>query len=262
MAPAPRYVELAQHLRKAIASARFPVGALLPTELDLCARHDVSRHTARAALKLLEEEGLIERRPGLGTRVIAPSPPAAFSQRLGGLDDLLQYAHEAQLSAHAVAHTTLGAKDAAIFGVAKGSSWLRIDGVRRAKGAAIAATSIFVSSALGARAADFRETDLAVVELIERRFGVSVSFITQKITAETLNASDAALLQRNEGAAILRTVRRYYDAAERPYVLSDSRHPGDVFAYEMSYRRAAGVAESPIPDAKSKSPKGRTKAQR
>lgn len=237
LAKTPRYVDLAIRLRQAIASGRFDVGSQLPTEHELCERHRVSRHTARAALKMLEDEGLIDRRPGLGTRIISTETKRGFSQPLGGLDDLLQYAHEARLAVHAVSPATLTASQARLYGAARGSPWLRIEGVRRVRGAAIAATTILVAAAVGARAADFRKSSRAVVEMIEEKYSISVGQITQRITAERIEEADAATLGRAIGEPILRTIRRYLDASERLYVISDSRHPGNGFAYEMTYRR-------------------------
>ena len=80
----PRYHILADQLRQGIRNGRYPVGALLPTELEICRAEGVSRHTARDALRILIDEGLVERRQGAGTRVVAAERPAAFVQPLGG----------------------------------------------------------------------------------------------------------------------------------------------------------------------------------
>ncbi|MFN9937264.1 MAG: GntR family transcriptional regulator, partial [Hyphomonadaceae bacterium] len=93
-APNSLYRRLADDLRKAIASGHYPTGSLLPTESDLCATHQVSRHTARDALRILTDEGLIERRRGAGSVVIAAKPIGPFSQGWGEIGDILQYARD------------------------------------------------------------------------------------------------------------------------------------------------------------------------
>jgi len=40
-----RQAELTRDLAEGIASGRFPVGTLLPTEFELCDRYDASRYT-------------------------------------------------------------------------------------------------------------------------------------------------------------------------------------------------------------------------
>lgn len=239
VARSPRYVEIADDLRRRIRRGRIPVGGQLPTEFELCAANGVSRHTARAALRLLEDEGLIARRPGLGTTVIAAREPGAFTQTLGGLEDLLQYAHAARLETHACAPRSLSAEEARRLGARRGSAWLVLDGLRVAGGRAIAATSIYVADAIGAKPRDFRDASLAVTEHVEAKYGVAVALIRQTIKAERIAAEDAAAIGAGADLPVLRTIRRYYDAAERLFVISDTRHPADRFVYEMSFRRTA-----------------------
>lgn len=58
-------------LRSGIVSGRYAEGDYLPGEETLTAMFGVSRATIRRALLSLEQEGLIERRQGRGTRVIS-----------------------------------------------------------------------------------------------------------------------------------------------------------------------------------------------
>ena len=67
--------QLANLLRDAICRGRIPVGAFLPTENQLCQEHAVSKAVVRQATGMLVVEGLVERRAGRGTRVIAERPP-------------------------------------------------------------------------------------------------------------------------------------------------------------------------------------------
>ncbi|CAK7257739.1 GntR family transcriptional regulator, galactonate operon transcriptional repressor [Shinella sp. WSC3-e] len=52
-----------------ICSGRFPPGAVLPRESDLCAAYGVSRTVIRESLKVLETKGLVRGRPRVGTLV-------------------------------------------------------------------------------------------------------------------------------------------------------------------------------------------------
>jgi DNA-binding GntR family transcriptional regulator len=58
-----------QELRQAIARGTFRPGAQLPTESELCQMLGVSRTVVREALRVLEEDGLVARRHGVGTFV-------------------------------------------------------------------------------------------------------------------------------------------------------------------------------------------------
>ena len=58
-----------QQLRQAIAQGTFRPGSQLPTEAELCQMLGVSRTVVREALRVLEEDGLVARRHGVGTFV-------------------------------------------------------------------------------------------------------------------------------------------------------------------------------------------------
>ena len=65
----PIYAELADELICGIQNGTFPVGALLPTEVEIARERQLSRSTVRAALNRLVTLGLVTRQKGVGTRV-------------------------------------------------------------------------------------------------------------------------------------------------------------------------------------------------
>jgi GntR family transcriptional regulator len=72
--PVPIYFQLAALLEQEIVRARWQPGDRLPSEPDLCRQLALSRTTVRQALGRLEQEGVIERRKGIGTFVASASP--------------------------------------------------------------------------------------------------------------------------------------------------------------------------------------------
>src|SRR5260370_8943519 len=74
-----RYRDIAARLQREIRQGSYPVGDLLPTETQLMARFSASRQTVREALRIITEQGLIVRRPGLGSVVIPTQPPVLFT---------------------------------------------------------------------------------------------------------------------------------------------------------------------------------------
>ena len=63
---------VADRLRKAIAAGTYGHGRRLPAERQIAEALSISRGTVREALKLLQEDGMVERRVGIGT-FVAPS---------------------------------------------------------------------------------------------------------------------------------------------------------------------------------------------
>ena len=93
----PRYRAIADGLINDIVGKRYAIGSALPAETELCERLQASRHTVREALRILEESGLISRRQGSGSEVIADTPPVRYRQTVDSIEDLLQYGNASRL---------------------------------------------------------------------------------------------------------------------------------------------------------------------
>jgi len=65
----PAYIQMADILRSSISSGEYPPGKQLPSESALAKMHGVSAMTARQAVSVLEEEGLVLRVQGKGTYI-------------------------------------------------------------------------------------------------------------------------------------------------------------------------------------------------
>lgn len=73
-----------EDLHRRIAAGEF--GDRFPTDLELVRQYGVSRHTARDAVRRLQDEGLLERRRGRGSFITQP----AIEQPLGALYSLFR----------------------------------------------------------------------------------------------------------------------------------------------------------------------------
>ena len=233
----PLYRDLANILRSAIADGTYAPGDLLPTELELCSIHKVSRHTARDALRLLSEEGLIARKRGAGTIVVASSVTGPFSQNWGEIGDILQYARDTQLIVHG-----LGPANASVIvdmGLDIEQSWMMVHGLRRrlTGGPPLAITTICVRADLMPSRHIVESWPQALGEYIAIHNNVRATRIDQEITAIILDKASAKALGVNPNEPALRTLRRYLDARSAVFIASISIHPGDRFAYRMSAER-------------------------
>lgn len=233
------YRSLAADLRGAIARGDYPPGSRLPTELELCADRDVSRHTAREALRLLREEGLIVRRRGAGTLVVDATDQRPFTQTVGEMNALLQYAREARLEVLQIATMSPPGKIAQELGLEEEVAWTRLDGMRRAEngGPPIALTQVYVRADLCPSRDAIDAWPGALNELITQQTGVAPNRITQHIMAVELTRVDARRLDADPQTPALRTVRRYFDGDDRVILASISLHPGERFVYAMEMKR-------------------------
>jgi DNA-binding GntR family transcriptional regulator len=251
----PRYLKIARELTAAISDGTYPVGARLPTELELCEHFQISRFTAREAVRVLSSAGLVTRRQRIGTVVIATPDQARYTHSVANVGDLFQYAQDTELRLMFIDRIALTRDRAAQFGVEPGEEWIYAMGVRReaalapaagAKGAKAGAagegrpiciTRLFLSPVLKGIEAKLRERKTAVYAIVERDFGITIQRVEQELQSVALDADDAANLGAQAGAPALRILRRYFDGHGRLMEVAENIHPGDRFTYRMQLRK-------------------------
>ncbi len=240
----PRYLQVARELTAAIAIGQYQVGDQLPTELELCKHFQISRFTAREAVRVLSSAGLITRRQRIGTVVIATPADARYTHAAASVGDLLQYAQDTELKLMFIGRVPLAKDKAMQFGAAVGEEWVYAMGMRqesvltRAKGQEkadrpICITRLYLSPELGGIEARLRDRKTAVYAMIEREYGVVIQRVEQYLQSVALDAEDAANLGCAAGSPALLIVRRYFDDRGRLVEVAENMHPGDRFIYHM-----------------------------
>lgn len=68
----PLYSKVSDYIMEKIQSGEWPVGYMLPTEMDLCKQFGISRPSVRTALLSLVNDGYLVRTKGKGTFVTMP----------------------------------------------------------------------------------------------------------------------------------------------------------------------------------------------
>ncbi|WAH96218.1 GntR family transcriptional regulator [Arthrobacter sp. MMS18-M83] len=76
--PVPLYHQLAERIRTAVQSGSFQEGSIIGPELRLAKDFHVSLNTVRRAMEILSSEGVLLRKPGLGTFVAGKVSSRAF----------------------------------------------------------------------------------------------------------------------------------------------------------------------------------------
>jgi GntR family transcriptional regulator len=233
----PRYQQVADDLRAAIARGDFPAPDAFPTETELCARYQVSRFTVREALRALQGEGLISRRRGSGT-IIRPAAArgGALHQPLSNVGELLQYARDTRIDFDRQPDAAIPRKIAEQLPRPPSGRWAHFRGLRvsATQDAPIALTDAYLHPDLAAAAdrIEFAGSD-TIFRQLERLADLRIATVTQDIQAVPASAPLAAALRIPRRGPCLRILRCYYDTGGRLFEISVSHHPGDRFAYAM-----------------------------
>jgi GntR family transcriptional regulator len=236
------FTDIARDLTEAIVSGRYPVGALLPTELELCARYATSRHTIRAALHELQELGLVSRRKNVGTRVEATAPKNDFRPSLASVDDLVQFGSSHSRRVQTIESVVAQGGLAKEIDCAAGREWLRISSLRMNAATdrlPVGWTDVYIEPEYAEIGEIVRQSPGVLVSaLIETRYGRRIAEIRQEIRATTVPETIAQALQVEPGSSALKIIRWYLDASGQAFEISVSVHPAERFAVAMQLRRS------------------------
>jgi len=123
MAYSPKYLKIVELLQRRFSSGEFAVGDVLPGEIALAQELNVSRRTLRNALQVLEDDGFIIRKKGVGS-VLAP---VNMHRRRRRSDVAIVYAAspDAEHNYDFLLQRTMLA-EGIIRGMASNGHWLRI----------------------------------------------------------------------------------------------------------------------------------------
>lgn len=244
-----RYAELASVLMKDIVEGRRVVGSLLPTEHELAEQHGVSRHTVRAALRMLQDFGYISRKKSVGTIVDSANPGAAYTQSFGTAEDLVRVAATEVRAIHDVRDVTLDRALARRLEAPVGSAWVLLSGTRvdaRKGSTPVARADIYIDATLAGLVDTIRSHPQTLVSvLIERERATAIAEIRQVVTATLIEEPLAAQLGVPAGSAGLRLIRHYKDGAGKILEITDTVYPADRVSVAFQLRRGRGPAPTP-----------------
>lgn len=238
----PHFADIARELTEGIASGRYPVGSVLPTELELRDQYQTSRHTVRAALHELQQLGLVSRRKNAGTRVESAQPRNDFRPSLASVDDVVQFGSEHLRLVQSTEEIVATGRLAKTLKCANGSRWLRVSSLRidgDRESPPVGWTDVYIDPAYTEVAETARaQPDTLISTLIEARYGRCIAEIQQDVRGALISKEMAQRLRAEEGTAALEIVRRYLDSAGEVFEVSISVHPAERFSVSMRLKRS------------------------
>ncbi len=235
----PRYMQVANQLIEAISGGRYPVGSLLPTEMELCELYKTSRHTIREALRRLYEKDMVSRRQGSGTRVISQVAKVKYNQYLASLSDLLQYGAETRFEILRSERISADRELAELLNCEVGDRWVHLHGVRYARQfkRPICTTEIYRPARPDSTSRRLQNIKSAVFVLIDELDIGRIGRVEQTLSAINTEPEVAKELGREPQQAALQTQRRYFDHEDELLLVSVSVHPGNIFKYSTTLQR-------------------------
>jgi DNA-binding GntR family transcriptional regulator len=230
--PIPLYFQIAENLKRAITEGTLKPGDRLDNELDLTERLGVSRPTVRQAVQRLVDQGLVVRRRGLGTVVMAPRIQRSVA--LTSLYDDL-YATGRHPATTVLSVTQIEADDelAAILSVEPGAPLVSVERLRLADGTPLALMHNVLPAGMIAAALSDALEKTGLYELL-RGQGVQLQAGEQVIAARKASAHEAKLLEAPRGATVLTMTRTTFDQAGHPVEHGSHAYLADRYSFRMT----------------------------
>ncbi len=230
--PVPLYHQIADGLKAQIEGGWLARGEYLPSELVLADAWRVSRPTARRALQELVDHGMLVRRRGVGTQVVASKV-----RRAPGLSSLYKdlIGDGRSVTTEVVAFDVVPAPDdvAEALELAAGEPVIQIERIRSADTTPLALMRNWLPRAV---APNLEREELERGSLYEtlRAAGVRPHSGTQVIGAKVASAEEAEALGLTPGAPLLTQRRLVHDEAGHAIELGMHLYDADQYSMEFT----------------------------
>src|SRR6185437_8785297 len=230
--------ELADRIREEVLAGSFASGSL-PGEESLTAAFGASRNTVRGALRLLVAEGLLVRRPGLGTRVAARKFAHSLD-RLAGLAETLTQQGTIVSEVRAARWEKAPAAAARRLELESGVTVLYLERLRLLDGEPLSLDSSYLTADIGTALvdADLRSRD--VFALIEEIAAMPLG--TAEVSVQAVNAApgvaEALGIPAREAVFAIDRLARL--SSGRPVDLETIHLRGDRISFTSLLHRAPG----------------------
>lgn len=198
----PAYQRIQSAIRKRIDAGQLRPGDAVASERDLARIHQVSLMTARHALATLEQEGIVERRRGIGTFV--STPKIQFNK-------LMSYTEQMAARSLTAASKVLSAKTldsepevAARLSLPPTTRIIRLERLRHAAGEPFALETCHIPADEFPHLLDAQLGRESLFALIERQYKVKLGYADEEIDATAADPRTAELLHVPRREPLLR----------------------------------------------------------
>jgi GntR family transcriptional regulator len=237
-------------IRAAILAGRYMPGSQLPGEMELGSLLGVSRTVVREALRILEEDGLITRRHGVGTFVRKNSILNNLSVDFGTTDMIVSAGMMPGTTSLVVAEESAASPAMEALELEPGTPVLSMERVRTADGRPV----VFSLDVMPLKQVNdleaFRklaESGQSLYALMANHLGLIIDYGIARILPVLAEDDIAEKLQVEPGSALLYLLQTDYTAADQPILYSREYHLPDAFDFMILRRGPVRLEAPPAP---------------
>ena len=234
--PLPLHSQIEEYLRTLIVLKEYKNGnKLLPKEITLSKKLGVSRNTVRQAVTTLVNEGLVERKKGVGTKVV-------HKKIATRLDNWISFTKEMRNQGidvvnYMVQNTLVKVPNeiSEALAIPQSKEIWKLEKIRGSKEDKYLYSVSYFHPRVGITGKEDFNTPL--YELLEKEHDIIVSTSKEKISAITASKKISLLLDVEKEIPILKRERLVCDLGDRPVEYNIVYYRTDFFTYDIEIKR-------------------------
>lgn len=231
----PLHRKAEESLRRLLDEPEYAGGGLLPDELSLANRLGVSRGTVRAALLRLVSEGRLERRAGVGTRVLRRSTESAISAWRSFSREMAHHGVEVHLFRRELRELAAPGAVAEALRVPTGTRVQRLDRVRGWEELPVLRSRSWFHPSV--RFPGDETFARPLYDLVAEVSGRSAERAREAFSAVTATEALARDLRLKKGAPLLLRRHTVFDARARPLEFAEVHYVSERFTLTLDLKR-------------------------
>jgi GntR family transcriptional regulator len=227
----PLYIQIAEGLVGQIEAGELAPGDRLPAERELSEKLGVNRMTLRRALRVLEVQGLITRKHGVGTYIAEPKIDRQMDELFRFTRGMQMYGYVPGARVISLEQVLVDAALARELAAPVTSPAYRILRLRSINQEPVLIEDYTISAR---RFPGLDRHDLetrSIYEVIESEYGVAIVRARQSFEPMVASEFEAGLLKVREGVPLMLERRLSFDAGGGPVEIGRDRYRGDRFRF-------------------------------
>jgi GntR family transcriptional regulator len=231
----PLHLKAEEALRGLMADPDHAKGGLLPDELTLANQLGVSRGTVRAAILRLVAEGSLERKAGVGTRVVQRSTESAIGAWRSFSREMARQGVEVRMFRLQLRDVPATASVAAALRIPSGTVVQRLDRVRGWSELPVLRSRSWFHPRV--RFASNEQFSQPLYDLVTSVSGLSVDRASEAFGAEAATARLAKDLRIPEASPLLLRRHTVFDTIGRPFEFAEVHYVSERFTLTIDFKR-------------------------
>jgi GntR family transcriptional regulator len=233
----PKYVLMVNAIQERIGNGTYPAGTMIPSESQLMAEFGASRPTVVRALGILQQDGWIEPRAGVG-RFVRSRPSMTARQAPSRAVELLAGDEAAGVKLLKVGPVLAPQRAASALNVPAGSPLIareRLVVAEEVGPIELATTYVPVELAARTDVGNGMPLHEPLLDHLTRRAAVTFDHATERISARRPDKAEAQLLDMDPAGTVLTLLVTVFDLSGTPRVAVDAILPASRHELEDAF---------------------------